>query len=481
MQTVSTPLRTEAFIAGEWVGSQRRFSVINPADGKPITEVADCSRQDAAAAANAAVASFQTWRRTTAYERAALLYRFHGLILAQQEALAQLMSREMGKPIRESLGEVAYAAAFVLWYAEEAKRLYGDLIPSAHADKRIQVLTEPVGPVLAITPWNFPAAMVTRKLAPALAAGCSFILKPAEQSPLTALALADLLAQAGLPDGVFQVLPTSDPAAVVDELIADPRIRKLTFTGSTEVGTMLYEKAARTVKRVSLELGGHAPLLVFDDADIECAAEQAVASKFRNAGQTCVCTNRIYVQRGIEREFLEALTRRTRALRVGAPLDPTTDIGPLVNAEALSKVEQHLNDALSRGARVMCGGKRVPDRRGHYFEPTVLCDVREGMRITTEETFGPLAPVLTFETEAEAVTMANNTPFGLAAYLFTTDLSRSARVAEALEYGIVGVNDGVPSTAQAPFGGMKASGIGREGGKYGLEEYLERKYVSVKL
>jgi len=388
------------------------------------------------------------------------------------------MSAEMGKPIREARGEVVYSAGFVKWYAEEAKRVYGEAVPSHAGHKRLFALRQPVGPVFGVTPWNFPVAMVTRKAAPALAAGCTFILKPAEQSPLSALLTADLWLEAGGPAGTLQVLPASDPVPLSDALMADERIRKVTFTGSTEVGKILYRKSADTVKRLSLELGGHAPLIVCDDADLEIAVREAVACKYRNSGQTCVCTNRIYVQRGIAKAFTEAFTAASNQLKVGDPASEDTDIGPLVDAQGLAKVNQHLQDAVAKGAEVVSGGSAV---EGLFFQPTVVINVTPDMLMMQEETFGPVAPIIEFDSIDEAVRLANDTPFGLAAYVFTNDLSRALKVAEALEYGIVGVNDGVPSTPQAPFGGVKQSGIGREGGPWGIDEYLEIKYVSLGL
>ena len=456
----------------------RTFEVINPATRTVLASVADCGEEEARAAADAAVAAFDAWRRTTAYERSTILRRWNDLILANVDQIARLMAQEMGKPVTESRGEVRYAAAFVEFYAEEAKRVYGATIPSQFAHKRLLVNRKPVGPAYAITPWNFPAAMVTRKAAPALAAGCTMILKPAEQTPLTAMRLAELWTEAGGPSGTLQVITCSDPLPVSRVLIADPRIRKLSFTGSTEVGMKLYAQAAATMKRISLELGGHAPFIVFDDADITGAVREVAASKFRNAGQTCVCANRIYVHQRIAGEFVARFTNVVRALRVGDPLDEATQIGPLVDDAALAKVEAHVADALAKGASVFTGGKRG---EGTWFQPTVLTGVRDGMLVMQEETFGPVAPIIAFSDEAEAVSMANATSVGLAAYLWTSDLSRAFRVSEALEYGIVGVNDGVPSTAQAPFGGVKNSGIGREGGTWGIDEYLDVQYVSIAL
>jgi succinate-semialdehyde dehydrogenase/glutarate-semialdehyde dehydrogenase len=454
------------------------FDVMSPATGRAVASVPDNGAGEARAAAGRAVAAFAAWRRTTAYERAAILRAWASAIMAEEAALGRLMAQEMGKPVTEARGEVKYAVSFVEWYAEEAKRVYGTTVPSQMAHKRLLVQPQPVGPVYAITPWNFPAAMITRKAAPALAAGCTVVVKPAEQSPLTAVRLAELWVAAGGPADVFQVLPASDPAAVSRVFFDDPAIRKLSFTGSTEIGVLLAGQAAKTMKRVSLELGGHAPFLIFADADVDAAVKDVFASKFRNAGQTCVCANRIYVHADIHDRFVEKFASAASGLRVGDPLDEATQIGPLVDAQGLAKVRAHVDDALARGARAVLGG--TPGE-GLTFNPTVLTSVTRGMRILEEETFGPVAPIVSFTDEADVIRHANDTPFGLAAYLWTRDLSRAFRVAEALDYGIVGVNDGLPSTAQAPFGGMKMSGVGREGGFWGIEEYLDVKYMSFAL
>jgi succinate-semialdehyde dehydrogenase / glutarate-semialdehyde dehydrogenase len=452
------------------------FEVMSPATGKAVARVPDNGAAEARAAATRAVAAFATWRKTTAYERSAVLRAWASAIMAEEAALGRLMAQEMGKPVTEARGEVRYAVSFVEWYAEEAKRVYGTTVPSQAAHKRLLVQPQPVGPVYAITPWNFPAAMITRKAAPALAAGCTVVVKPAEQSPLTAVRLAELWVSAGGPADVFQVLPASDPAAVSRVFFDDPAIRKLSFTGSTEIGVLLGGQAVRTMKRVSLELGGHAPFLIFADADLDAAVKDVFASKFRNAGQTCVCANRIYVHADVHDRFVERFAAAAAGLRVGDPLDETTQIGPLVDAQGLAKVRAHVDDALSKGARAVLGGT---SGEGLTFNPTVLTSVSRGMRILEEETFGPVAPIVPFTEESDAIRHANDTPFGLAAYLWTRDLSRAFRVAEALDYGIVGVNDGLPSTAQAPFGGMKMSGVGREGGLWGIEEYLDVKYMSI--
>jgi succinate-semialdehyde dehydrogenase/glutarate-semialdehyde dehydrogenase len=456
----------------------KSFPIINPATSAVLDSAPDAGPEEAGQAIERAVAAFGVWKATTPFERAGILRTWRDLILEQTEPLARLMTQEMGKPITESRGEIRYAAGFVEWYAEEAKRAYGDIIPSHAPHKRLFATRQPVGPVYAVTPWNFPAAMVTRKVAPALAAGCTVVLKPAEQSPLTALRLGALWQQAGGPADVFQVATTSDPAAFSARFFADPRVRKLTFTGSTEVGITLYEQAARTVKRVSLELGGHAPFLVFDDADLALAVRQVVASKFRNSGQTCVCANRIYVHERVRDAFAGQLAVAVAALRVGDPLQDATQIGPLVDRQGFEKVAAQVADAVGKGARALVGGRA---REGLYFDPTVLVDVTGGMRILEEETFGPIAPIVAFADEAAVVRAANATPFGLAAYVCTRDLGRAFRVAEALDYGIVGVNDGVPAVPHAPFGGVKFSGIGREGGPWGMDEYLDVKFVSMAL
>jgi len=468
---------TEAFVAGEWRRPARTFPVRNPATGETLAEVADCGAEEARRALASALEAFPAWKAMPGAERGRILRRWNDLILRDAEPIARTMTLEMGKPILESRGEVKYAAAFVEYYAEAARRIGGELVPAPFPHKRFLVRHEPVGPAYGVTPWNFPAAMVTRKAAPGLAAGCPFILKPAEQSPLTALMLARLWEEAGGPKGTLQVLTALDPVPASEVLIQDPRIRKLTFTGSTEVGRLLYAQAARTLKRVSLELGGNAPFLVFEDADLEKAAREVAASKFRNTGQTCICTNRVLVQEAIEPRFTEAFSDLTASLKLGDPMLEDTQIGPLVDQQGYDKVRAAVADAVSKGARVAVGGE---PRGGLFFAPTVITGARRGMKVLDEETFGPVAPVAAFRDEAEAVALANATPYGLAAYLWTRDLRRAFQVSEALEYGLVGVNDGVPSAMapQAPFGGMKDSGLGREGGPWGLDEYLEVKLVS---
>jgi succinate-semialdehyde dehydrogenase / glutarate-semialdehyde dehydrogenase len=464
------------YLTDGWHEAASTFAVTSPVDGSTFGHAADCGRAEAEAAVTASWQAFEAWRSTSPFERAALLRRWQEAILARQDEIARVMSAEMGKPVREARGEAAYAAGFIEWYAEEAKRVQGEWLSSHRPGRRALTMRQPVGPAYAVTPWNFPAAMITRKAAPALAAGCTMILKPAEQAPFTALLLAELWTEVGGPPGTLQVLPASDPVPVTEVMMADARIRKVTFTGSTEVGRLLYRQSADTIKRLSLELGGHAPYLVFDDADVPRAVREVVACKFRNAGQTCVCTNRIYVQASILETFTAALVEAVSALRVGDPSSEETDVGPLVDQQGLDKVEAHVADAIARGGTIALGGSRGD---GLYYQPTVITGVSPDMQLMHEETFGPVAPVLSFETEAEAIARANATPFGLAAYVYTHDLARALRVAEALEYGIVGVNDGVPSVPYAPFGGVKQSGIGREGGPWGIDEYLEVKYVSL--
>jgi succinate-semialdehyde dehydrogenase/glutarate-semialdehyde dehydrogenase len=467
--------REAAYIDGQWITASKTFSVDNPATGEIIANVPDLGASETRQAIEAANRAFPAWSKKTAKERAIILRRWFDLLLANQEDLAKLMTLEQGKPLAEARGEVAYAGAFLEWFAEEGKRIYGDTIPQHQADKRIVVIKQPVGVVAAITPWNFPLAMIARKAGPALAAGCTLVIKPAEQTPLSALALAELGERAGVPKGVFNVL-TGSPQEIGGELTSNPIVRKLTFTGSTEIGKLLMAQCAGTIKKISLELGGNAPFIVFDDADIDAAIEGATQSKYRNTGQTCISTNRFYVQDGIYDAFAAKLTQAVRNLKPASGLETGATQGPLIDNAALAKVESHLADAKANGAKVLLGGNRHA-LGGRFFEPTVLADVTPKMLISREETFGPVAPLFRFKTEAEAVSLANDTEFGLAAYFYGRDIARIWRVAEALEYGIVGINTGMISTEVAPFGGMKESGLGREGSKYGIDDYLEIKYL----
>ncbi len=471
-------LRTRCPIGGEWRDADGggACEVRNPATGAALGTVPDMGAAETRRAIDAAHAAFPAWANRTAKERTQVLRRLHELMLAHQDDLAMLMTAEQGKPLAEAKGEVAYSASFIEWFAEEAKRMYGDVIPGHAADKRIVVLRQPVGVVAAITPWNFPSAMLGRKLGPALAAGCTVVCKPALQTPYSALAIAVLAERAGLPPGVLNVVTGRDAATIGGEMTAHPKVRKLSFTGSTGVGKRLMAQCAEGMKRVSLELGGNAPFIVFDDADLDAAVEGAIASKFRNTGQTCVCANRLFVQDGVYDAFARKLAEAVGRLRVGDGLAGATDQGPLIDDKALAKVEEHVADAQARGAKVALGGRRHA-LGGTFYEPTVLLDVDPGMRIAHEETFGPVAPLFRFKTEEEAVALANDTDAGLAGYFYTRELARAWRVAEALECGIVGVNTGLISTEVAPFGGVKQSGVGREGSKYGLHDYTELKYV----
>ncbi|MGE4533983.1 NAD-dependent succinate-semialdehyde dehydrogenase [Halomonas sp.] len=468
----------KAFIAGEWRDAATRFAVTDPASGEVLAEVPDLDAEATRDAVAAAEAAWPAWRKRTAKERATLLRAWYDALMTHQEDLARLMTLEQGKPLAEARGEVAYGASFVEFYAEEAKRMAGETLPSHGVDKRILVFREPIGVVAAITPWNFPLAMITRKCAPALAAGCPVVIKPAEATPLTALAVARLAELAGFPAGVINVVTASRPAEVGEVLTSDPRVRKISFTGSTPVGKRLLAQCAGTVKKASMELGGNAPFIVFDDADLDAAVEGAIASKYRNSGQTCVCTNRLLVQAGIYDAFVEKLAARVAELRVGSGLEEGVVQGPLINAAAVEKVEAHIADALAKGGRLVTGGK-AHALGGTFFEPTVIADVSEEMRVAREETFGPLAPVFRFETEEQAIAMANATEFGLAAYFYARDYRRIWHVMEGLEYGMVAVNEGILSTELAPFGGVKESGLGREGSHHGLDEFTELKYVCV--
>ncbi len=471
--------QTLMYIDGKWVGEDLDIiKVSNPATNEIIASVPNGGKEEATQAVHAAHEAFKTWSAKTAAERSARLLKWHELIEQHKEEIAELMTREQGKPLQEAMGEVNYANGFISWYAEEAKRIYGQTIPSSHANKRILVQKQPVGVVAAITPWNFPAAMITRKVAPALAAGCTVVLKPAEQTPLTALKLAELAEKAGIPAGVLNVV-TGKASEIGQAWLEDSRVTKLTFTGSTEVGKLLMRGAADTVKKISLELGGHAPFIVMDDADIDKAVAGLIGSKFRNAGQTCVCTNRVYVQESISAIFSEKVVEAVSRLKVGNGLEEGIDIGPLIDEAAIRKVKSQIDDAIRKGGQVLVGGKAAETGGGYFFEPTVVFGASDDMLCMTEETFGPLAPIATFKTEDEVIQRANNTPYGLAAYVFTENIGRAIRISEQLDYGIIGLNDGLPSVPQAPFGGFKESGLGREGGHYGIEEYLEVKYISI--
>ncbi|MED1488727.1 NAD-dependent succinate-semialdehyde dehydrogenase [Bacillus smithii] len=467
------------FIDGEWTGTELpTFDVINPANGEVIAAVPNGGKEEAKKAVDAAYNAFLSWSKKTAGERSALLYKWHQLIDEHKEEIGEIMTREQGKPLKEAIGEVNYANSFISWYAEEGKRIYGETIPASHENKRILVLKQPVGVVAAITPWNFPAAMITRKVAPALAAGCTVVVKPAEQTPLTAFKLAELAEKAGIPKGVLNII-TGNPQEIGETWLADERVRKITFTGSTEVGKILMRGAADSVKKVSLELGGQAPFIVLDDANIEKAVAGAIASKFRNAGQTCVCANRIYVHEKIVESFTQKMAEAVQQLKMGNGLDQGVEIGPLIDENAVKKVERHIEDAVEKGGKVVIGGKKADQYKGFFFEPTVITNVTDEMLCMNEETFGPLAPITTFQSIEEVIQRANHTPYGLAAYVFTENISKAIQITEQLEYGIVGLNDGLPSVAQAPFGGFKQSGLGREGGHHGMEEFLETKFVSI--
>ncbi len=472
----------KAFVDGEWMaaGSGATFDVLDPATGLRIASVPDLDAADLEKAIHAASHAQKSWAKLTGKQRASMLRRFHDLVVAHVDDLAIILTAEMGKPLQEARGEILYGAAYIEWFAEEAKRLNGDVIPAHQADKRILVLRRPVGVVGAITPWNFPNAMLARKLAPALAVGCSIIAKPAAQTPLSALALAVLSERAGIPRGIFNVVTSSDAEMVGQSFCANELVAKISFTGSTNVGRILMRQGAGQIKKLSLELGGNAPFIVFDDADIDAAVEGAVAAKFRNAGQTCVCANRIYVQSSVYDEFAAKLAKRVDALKIGNGFDAGVEIGPLIDGNAMKKVKSHLDNALANGARVVAGGSSV-QTGGQFFAPTVLVGVTSDMKVTREETFGPLAPLISFYTEEEVIRSANDSEFGLAGYFYSKDLARIFRVAEDMETGMVGVNTGLISTELAPFGGVKQSGLGREGSKYGVDDYTELKYVCLGL
>ncbi|ROZ74383.1 NAD-dependent succinate-semialdehyde dehydrogenase [Ramlibacter sp. WS9] len=487
LETLTHPdlLRTQNFIAGRWQAAQgdALLDVIDPATLETVARVADSGAADAQAAADAAHEAFAAWRGRSGRERAQLLKRWHALILEHREDLARIISCEQGKPLAEARGEVLYGASYVEWFAEEATRTHGDIIPEPARGKKLMAVKEPVGVVAAITPWNFPLAMIARKLAPALAAGCTVVAKPAEDTPLTAAALVKLAEDAGFPAGTINLVCASRERTpeVVDTWLADPRVRKITFTGSTPVGKHLARESAGTLKKLSLELGGNAPFIVFDDADLDAAVEGLMVSKFRNGGQTCVCPNRVFVQAAVHDSFLDKLATRVAALQVGPASAETSQIGPMINQRAVDKIERHVGDALERGAHVVVGGRRVPAAEtgtpGHYYAPTVLAGADATMALAQEETFGPVVPVFRFETEDEAVALANDTPFGLAAYFYTRDAARIWRVADRLETGIVGINEGALAAEAAPFGGVKESGYGREGSRHGLEDYMHVKYL----
>jgi len=472
-----TLLRQQVFIAGKWMDADTRETVpvVNPANGEQIGTVPMCGTAETVRAIAAAEIAQRAWAKRPAKERSAILRKLNDLMLANQDDLALIMTTEQGKPLAESKGEIAYAASFIEWFAEEARRVYGDTIPAPQADRRILALKQPVGVTAAITPWNFPTAMLTRKAGPALAAGCAMVVKPATQTPFSALAFAELADRAGVPKGLLSVL-TGSASRIGGEMTRSPIVRKLSFTGSTEVGRLLMKQSADTIKKLSLELGGNAPFIVFDDADIDAAVEGAMISKYRNTGQTCVCANRIYVQRGVLEAFTQKLVAKVEALQVGDGTRPGVTQGPLIDDKAVAKIEEHVADALAKGGKVLAGGKRHA-LGGRFYEPTVIGGATSDMLVAREETFGPLAPIFVFDTEAEAIALANDTEFGLASYFYSRDIGRIMRVAEQLECGIVGVNTGLISTAEAPFGGVKQSGLGREGSKYGLDDFLEIKYV----
>ncbi|AYZ54007.1 NADP-dependent succinate-semialdehyde dehydrogenase [Klebsiella oxytoca] len=474
-----TLFRQQAFIDGRWrdASSGETLGVTNPANGQQLGSVPKMGAEETREAIDAAARALPAWRALTARERATILRRWFDLMMEHQDDLARLMTLEQGKPLAEAKGEIGYAASFIEWFAEEGKRIYGDTIPGHQADKRLLVIKQPIGVTAAITPWNFPSAMITRKAGPALAAGCTMVLKPASQKPFSALALAELANRAGIPEGVFNVV-TGSASEVGNELTGNPLVRKLSFTGSTEIGRQLMEQCAKDIKKVSLELGGNAPFIVFDDADLDKAVEGALASKFRNAGQTCVCANRLYIQNGVYDRFAEKLQQAVSKLQIGDGLQPNVTIGPLIDEKAIAKVQEHIADALDKGARVATGGKSH-ELGGNFFQPTILVDVPSDAKVAKEETFGPLAPLFRFKDEADVIAQANDTEFGLAAYFYARDLGRVFRVGEALEYGIIGINTGLISTEVAPFGGVKSSGLGREGSKYGIEDYLEIKYMCI--
>ncbi|MEX8518403.1 MAG: NAD-dependent succinate-semialdehyde dehydrogenase [Leptothrix sp. (in: b-proteobacteria)] len=482
LSTLNDPslLKTDALINGAWVAGSRRFDVTDPATGAKLADVALLGATETAAAIAAANQAWPAWRAKTAKERAAILMKWYQLLVQHADDLARIMTAEQGKPLAEARGEVVYGASFIEWFAEEAKRVYGETIPSTDNNKRFIILKQPIGVCAAITPWNFPIAMITRKVAPALAAGCPVIIKPAEQTPLSALACAELALRAGMPAGVLNIVTgDAESSIAIGKVLCDSDVvRHLSFTGSTEVGRILMQQCAPTIKKLSLELGGNAPFIVFDDADIDSAVEGAMISKYRNSGQTCVCTNRFYVQEGIYDQFVEKLAAKAAAIRVGNGFEAGINQGPMIDEQALTKVESHVADALSKGARLVVGGSRLSGALGErFYTPTVLAEVTSDMRCAREETFGPVAPVFRFKTEAEAIELANATEFGLASYFYSRDIGRIFRVGEALEYGMVGINTGLISVAEVPFGGVKQSGLGREGSHHGIDDYVEMKYL----
>jgi succinate-semialdehyde dehydrogenase/glutarate-semialdehyde dehydrogenase len=483
---VKKDMEFKMFLNGQWVEahSKKTFEVINPANGELVGTVPMGSTGETKRAIEASYEAFGKWSKLPAEERCKYLKKWYELVMDEKEEIGRIMTLEQGKPLAEAIGEVVYGAKFIEWYSEEGKRIYGETIPASAENKRILVHKQPVGVVGAITPWNFPAAMITRKMAPALAAGCTIIVKPAFNTPLTAIKLFELFERAGFPKGVANLV-TGSAKEIGNTMMEDSRVRKITFTGSTEVGKLLMSQASKTVKNISLELGGHAPLIVFDDADLDKAVEGVLVSKFRNGGQVCIATNRIYVQEEVQHSFIEKLANRVKEMKIGNGLEANVDIGPIIDRAGYEKINQHIDDAVSKGAKIEAGGRGRHEGQhqdaGYFFEPTVLSCIKHDMIIMEEETFGPVVPVAVFKTEEEVIGLANNTNYGLAAYVFTESLSRGLRISEALEYGIVGLNDGKPSTAQAPFGGFKESGIGREGGHFGIEEFLEVKYISIGL
>ncbi|MFZ7090888.1 NAD-dependent succinate-semialdehyde dehydrogenase [Primorskyibacter sp. 2E233] len=470
-------LETRSYVNGQWVEGDGTFDVTNPARGDVIAEVADLSRAQVGQAIDAAYVAQKDWAKWTGKERAAVMRKWFDLMMENQDDLGTIMTAEQGKPLAEAKGEIAYGASFVEFFGEEAKRIYGETIPGHQRDKRITVMKQPIGVAASITPWNFPNAMITRKAAPALAAGCAFVARPAAETPLSAIALGVLAERAGIPAGVFNVVCSSRSSDIGKEFCENPKVRKLTFTGSTEVGRILLKQAADQVMKCSMELGGNAPFIVFDDADLDAAVEGAILCKFRNNGQTCVCANRIYVQAGVYDAFAEKLKARVEKMKVGDGLEEGTDLGPLINSDAITKVQEHVADATAKGAKVILGGGEPIQGPGYFLPPTVVTGATQDMAFSKDETFGPLAPLFKFENEDDVIAMANDTIFGLASYFYAKDLSRVYKVAEALEYGIVGVNTGIISTEVAPFGGVKQSGLGREGSHHGIEDYLEMKYV----